>query len=92
MRTAGVTYAAFLMNLRREGSSSDVTLGICKLVQRVHSASGCAHERATVRRSIVNFRYSGGWIHIVLNVWLGDSEYYLNQSSCGRRPYVRIWT
>ena len=29
---------------------------------------------ANLWRSIVNFRYSGGWMHIALNVWMADSR------------------
>ena len=42
--------------------------GIANLCNRSAVPGRCAHERATVRRSIVNFRYSGGWMHIAVEV------------------------
>jgi hypothetical protein len=35
-----------------------------------------AHDGATARPGMVNFRYGGGCMHIALNVCMADSEVY----------------
>ena len=41
----------------------------CKLVCKgSNRARPVGSRRATLRRCIVNFRYSGGWMHIALDV------------------------